>query len=244
MDGERIRTLVVDDEPLAREGILELLAADPEVEVVGACANGVQALEALRRHRPALLFLDVQMPEMDGFEMLEATPADLMPVIVFVTAHDQYALRAFEMNALDYLLKPFDDERFEKALSRAKTQVRRARADGTGRHLRRIVVRSAGRVLFLNTDEIDWIGAADYYVELHVGGRSHLLREPMQRLEERLDPERFVRIHRSAIVNVDRIKEIRAGGTGDRTVILHDGTKLRLSRSRRDKLQGLMRRSG
>jgi two-component system LytT family response regulator len=266
MTTERIRTLVVDDEPLAREGILGLLSDDPEIEVVGTCADGREALAALRRLRPELVFLDVQMPEMDGFEVLEAAGEGVAPVVVFVTAFDQYALRAFEMHAVDYLLKPFDDERFDKALQRAKTQVRQEHADSLsrrllamletyrgavpeegaapaeGRYLTRLAIRSSGRVVFLRTEEIDWIGAADYYVELHAGGKAHLLREPMARLEEKLDPTRFLRIHRSAIINVDRVREVRTSPLGERFVLLADGTKLKLSRGRRDKLQVLMGR--
>jgi len=269
MTTERIRTLVVDDEPLAREGLLALLSDDPEIEVVAACSDGREALGAMRRLHPALLFLDVQMPEMDGFEVLEALESDeeTAPVVVFVTAYDQYALRAFEMHALDYLLKPFDDDRFDKALRRAKTQVRQEQADVLSRrlmamletyrgggvpepeaeaeggsYLTRLAIRSSGRVVFLKTEEIDWIGAADYYVELHAGGKAHLLREPMARLEEKLDPKRFLRIHRSAIINVDRVREVRTSPLGERFVLLTDGTKLKLSRSRRDKLQVLMGR--
>jgi two-component system LytT family response regulator len=214
--------------------------------------------------------MDVQMPDMDGFEVLEAVESleQAAPVVVFVTAYDQYALRAFEMHALDYLLKPFDDERFDKALKRAKTQVRQEQADSLSRrlmamletyrgggvpegeqpqgeegsYLTRLAIRSSGRVVFLKTEEIDWIGAADYYVELHAGGKAHLLREPMARLEEKLDPRRFLRIHRSAIINVDRVREVRTSQMGERFVLLADGTKLKLSRSRRDKLQVLMRR--
>jgi two-component system LytT family response regulator len=266
MTTERIRTLVVDDEPLAREGLLDLLGGDPEIEVVGSCANGKEALNLVRRQHPALLFLDVQMPEMDGFEVLEAMESleESAPVVVFVTAYDQYALRAFEMHALDYLLKPFDDDRFEKALRRAKTQVRQEQADTLsqrlmamletyrgggvpdseageeGTYLTRLAIWSSGRVVFLKIEEIDWIGAADYYVELHAGGKAHLLREPMARLEEKLDPKRFLRIHRSAIINVDRVREVRTSSLGERFVLLADGTKLKLSRSRRDKLQVLM----
>jgi len=258
----------VDDEPLAREGLLGLLAGDAEIEVVGACATGKEALSLVRRQHPSLLFLDVQMPEMDGFEVLEALESmEESPVVVFVTAYDQYALRAFEMHALDYLLKPFDDDRFDKALKRAKTQVRQEQADDLsrrlmamletyrgggvpenepegegGRYLTRLAIRSSGRVVFLKIEEIDWIGAADYYVELHAGGKAHLLREPMARLEEKLDPKRFLRIHRSAIINVDRVREVRTSSLGERLVLLADGTKLKLSRSRRDKLQVLMRR--
>lgn len=263
----KIRTAIVDDEPLARERVRGLLEAQPDIEIVAECRDGDEAVEAVRRHAPDLLFLDVQIPERNGFEVLEALDTERAPVVVFVTAYDQYALRAFEMHALDYLLKPFDDDRFDKALKRAKTQVRQEQADDLSRrlmamletyrgggvpenepegeggsYLTRLAIRSSGRVVFLKTEEIDWIGAADYYVELHAGGKAHLLREPMARLEEKLDPKRFLRIHRSAIINVDRVREVRTSSLGERFVLLADGTKLKLSRSRRDKLQLLMRR--
>lgn len=274
MTNDRIRTLIVDDEPLAREGIRLMLRGDGDLEIVGEAGDGAAALKAIRALRPALVFLDVQMPGMTGIEVLDRLDAVSMPVVVFVTAYDQYAIQAFERSAIDYLLKPFDDDRFEKAVARAKTQIRQRkagelnrklialldgfRAEGTGgaaagataaagpaegeeKWLTRLAIKSAGRIVFLRAEEIDWIGAADYYVELHVGGKAHLLREAMAKLETRLDPKRFLRIHRSAIVNVDRVQEIRATAHGDCTVVLRDGTKLKLSRGRRDKLRAMVK---
>ena len=259
---ERIRTLIVDDEPLAREGIRLLLGRDARFEVVGECGDGAAAVSALRKLSPDLVFLDVQMPEMNGFEVLGKLAGDELPAVIFVTAFDEYALNAFEVHALDYLLKPFDDERFDRALGRARLQVRQQKAHrlserllsavedfresaargGEGRpsYLGRLAVKSAGRVHFLRTEEIDWIEAADYYVKLHVGDRSHLLRQTMSHLESQLDPRRFVRIHRSAIVNLDRVKELRTQPHGDCSVFLADGTQLRLSRGGREKLGALL----
>jgi two-component system LytT family response regulator len=247
----RIRTLVVDDEPLAREGLRMLLAQDPDVELIGECADGRAATAAVRRLRPDLLFLDVQMPEMSGFDVLAelAAPDDAeLPAVIFVTAYDRYALRAFEVHALDYLLKPFDDERFGRALERGKAYVRSSRAAALTRHFAalfdnhvapaprspdRIAVKDRGRLVFVPVDAIDWIGAEDYYAELHVGGSTHLLREPLCELEVRLDPNRFVRVHRSAIVNVTRVREVESSTRGDAALVLEDGTRLRLSRGRR-----------
>lgn len=273
MAKEPIRVLIVDDEPLAREGIRLLLEKDPEIDIVGECGDADSAARAVRAERPALVFLDVQMPGGSGFDVLIRT-ADLPPpVVVFVTAFDQYALRAFEACALDYLLKPFDDDRFVKTLSRAKRAIRERRAgemnrqlvsllerfqpgsegppvladpgDGAGsKWLTRLAIKSSGRVVFVRAEEIDWIGAADYYVEVHVGDKAHLLREPMTKLEARLDPRRFIRIHRSSIVNVDRVAEVRNTPHGDSLVLLHDGTKLRMSRSRRDRLGEMLRTLG
>ena len=265
---ERIRTLIVDDEPLAREGIRGLLSRDADFEIVGECGNGADALRAIRGLAPDLLFLDVQMPEMDGFQVLGRLRDGEIPVVIFVTAFDEYALNAFEVHALDYLLKPFDDERFEKALRRVKVQARQQEAqrlsqkllklvedhraapnggttsavDSEPSYLDRMAVKSAGRVHFLKSSEIDWIEAADYYVKLHVSGKSHLLRETMSALESRLDPRRFLRIHRSAIVNLDRVKELRTQTHGDCAVRLHDGTQLKLSRSGKEKLHSLLER--
>lgn len=261
-----VRVLIVDDEPLAREGIRLLLERDPEVEVVGECADGAEAVRAALEHEPDLLLLDVQMPEMDGFQVLRALPAEQLPVVIFVTAYDHYALQAFEVHALDYLLKPFDDERFERALARAKAQVRREQIGGLSRslaallgayggssasgdraapppaagHLTRLVVKSGGRIVFLDARDVDWIEAADYYVRLHSGGKTHLLRESMAALEAKLDPERFVRIHRSAIVNLDRVRELQPWFRGQHAVILKDGTRLTLSRGRRARLEELL----
>ena len=249
---ERVRLAVVDDEPLARKTIRLLARRDPEVAVVAECRNGAEALEAVREHRPDVLFLDVQMPELDGFDVVELLGEEA-PAVVFVTAYDQYAIRAFEVHAIDYLLKPFTDERFEKALARAKDVVRRqglAAARGrmaklTAAHrgtAKRFMVRSAGRVVFLKAEEIDWIEAADYYARLHVAGASYLIRESMNDLEAALDPEAFVRIHRSAIVNLDRVREMRPLFRGELVVVLDDGTQLRMSRSRREELESRFRR--
>jgi two-component system, LytTR family, response regulator len=254
-----IRTLVVDDEPLAREGLRLLLASDPDVEVVGEATSGRDALGAVRRLRPDLVFLDVQMPEMNGFDVLAALQAageTNLPAVIFVTAYDRYALRAFEVHALDYLLKPFDDERFADALERAKRHLRLTHVsslserllslletyrgpDGTREYMTRLSIKDAGRVLFLDVAEVDWIEAADYYVQLHVGGKSYLHRESMQRLEERLDPGRFLRIHRSAIVNRQRVKELRHKGR-ELHCVLASGVSLKVARSQRAKLSKML----
>jgi two-component system, LytTR family, response regulator len=270
--GKKFRALIVDDEPLARQNIRLLLEADPEVEIVGEAGDGAAAVRAVRRLSPDLLFLDIQMPEMNGFDVLAALDAERMPAVVFVTAYDQYAVRAFEVHALDYLLKPFDDARFERALRRAKAQLSQreigrlsqrllalledrdanARAPGAAsarttpptNYLTRLLVKSAGRVFFLKADEIDWVEAADYYVKLHVGRKGHLLRESMSELEARLDPQKFLRIHRSTIVNLDRVREMHPLFGGEYAVVLHDGTELKLSRSRREQLQKLLNPGG
>ena len=248
----KIRTLIVDDEPLGRERIRTLLGDDAEIEVVGECSNGRQAVAAIERTLPDLVYLDVQMPEMDGFAVLNAIASERMPAIIFVTAYDRYAVRAFEVHALDYLQKSFDRERFQAALRRAKEEIRRSR-DGlwnerlTGlledlqvrqKRLTRLVIRSAGRIFFLRVEEIDWLEAADNYVHIHMGRESHLVRETLQSLEDRLDPSRFLRIHRSTLVNVDRIQELQPLFHGDYVVKLLDGTELSLSRSYREKLAG------
>jgi len=232
-----IRTLVVDDEPLARTNLLVLLRRDPEIEVVGECGSGVDAIRDIHRLTPDLLFLDVQMPGCDGFEVLERLGADAPRATVFVTAFDRYALKAFEVEALDYLLKPFDDARFLRTLARAKEQVRRSQPETRG--LDRLIVRSAGRVSFLRTSEIDWIEAADYYACLHVAGRTHLLRRKMSDLERDLDPATFCRIHRSAIVNLHRVRELKLNAAGEYDVVLQDGKQLRLSRRYRDQVMKL-----
>lgn len=254
---ERLRLVIVDDEPLARETLRLLARRDREAVVVAECRNGEEAVESVREHRPDVIFLDVQMPGLDGFDVLnrlgEEALGEEAPVIVFVTAYDQYAIRAFEVHAIDYLLKPFTDERFEMALARAKDVVRRRGQDEVRGRMaqlaaahrastQRFMVRSAGRVVFLKAEEIDWIEAADYYVRLHVAGASYLLRESMNDLEAALDPEAFVRIHRSAIVNLDRVREMRPLFRGELVVILNDGTQLRMSRSRREELESRFRR--
>jgi two-component system LytT family response regulator len=248
-----IRTLIVDDEPLARQRLRALLEADPDVELVGECGDGREAVAVLQKIRPDLVFLDVQMPALDGFGVLAAVGGRL-PVVVFVTAHDRYALRAFEVHALDYLLKPFDKDRFHTALARAKAQVRREQDGAVSQRLLdllkdvreprnalgRLVVKSGGRVYFVRVEDIDWVEAAGNYVRLHVGKEDHLLRESMAGLEARLDAARFLRIHRSTIVNVERIRELQPAFHGDYAVILRDGTELTLSRGYRDRLQALL----
>jgi two-component system LytT family response regulator len=259
-----IRAMIVDDEPLARASIRLLLETDTEVEIVCEAGSGSEAVDLIAQHSPDLLFLDIQMPGMNGFDVLAKIDTSRIPAIIFVTAFDQYALRAFEVHALDYLLKPFDDARFEKALSQAKAQVEQReinklsqklfallenreagpaaapRAERS-KYLTRLMIKSSSRIFFLKVEEIDWISAEDYYVKLHVGRKSHLLRETMNELEAKLDPEKFLRIHRSSIVNLDRVKEMHAHFNGDYMVILNDGTELRLSRSRREQLQSLLK---
>ncbi|MEY4917822.1 MAG: Transcriptional regulatory protein YehT [Verrucomicrobiota bacterium] len=249
---KKIRTLIVDDESLARDRMRQLLQKEPEIEVIGECADGRTAVTTIQKELPDLIFLDVQMPELDGFGVVEALGADASPVIVFVTAHDKFALRAFEIHAVDYLLKPFDRERFQKALHRALEQVKQ-RDNSTlierqaaliaslksPHNDERLAVKSGSHVVWVKLDEVDWIGSADNYAELHVGAKSHLLRETMAALEARLDPKNFVRISRSVIVNVPRIKEFKRLFYGGCELILQDGTKLTLSRRYRDKLQQL-----
>ena len=267
-DMRPIRALIVDDEPLARQIIRSLLASDPEVVVMGECSNGAQAIEVMTSEKPDLVFLDVQMPEKTGLEVLKEVGPDQMPVVIFTTAYDRYALKAFEVQALDYLLKPFDDERFESAVNRAKKQVRQKEIghlsqklfsllDHTGLvpspttasppqqaektdaspYLHRIMIKGSGPIFFLKVEEIDWIEAADYYAELHVGDQAHLLRESLKSLEDKLNPAHFMRIHRSTIVNLDRIHKLQPDARGDYQVILRDGGKLRLGRGKKDELQ-------
>lgn len=249
-----IRTLIVDDEPLARDRIRGLLSRESDIEVIAECRDGLEAVETIRREKPALVFLDVQIPELDGFGVVKSLE-DAMPVTVFVTAYDQYALQAFEVHAVDYLLKPFDEDRFLKALDRARAAVA-ARNGGNGvnekllalladlkppqGHAERIVVKNAGRLFFLRSDEIDWVESSGNYVNLHVGHESHLLRETMAGIEGRLDPALFIRIHRTAIVKIDQIKELHPLFHGEYEVVLRDGTRLTLSRGYRDRLQGLL----
>jgi two-component system LytT family response regulator len=231
----RIRALVVDDEPLARSNLTVLLRRDPEVEVVRECGSGMEALAEIRGSKPDLVFLDVQMPECDGFDVLEMLGGELPPAVVFVTAYDQYALRAFEAGALDYLLKPFDNARFDRALGRAKERI--AHEKTSPPVMERFAVKSAGQVSFLKASEIDWIEAADYYSCLHVGARTHLLRRSMAELDEELDQTVFCRIHRSTIVKLDRVRGMKLNESGEYDVLLEDGTKLRLSRRYRKELQ-------
>ena len=229
-----IRTLVVDDEPLARQTISTLLRTDPDIILTDECASGTEAIEAIKTGRPDLVFLDVQMPGCDGFEVIERLGSNAPRGIVFVTAYDRYALKAFEVEALDYLLKPFTDERFFRVLARAKASLEGQTPEP------RLVVKSAGRVTFLRTADIDWIEAADYYACLHVGGRSHLIRRSMADLERELDRKIFCRIHRSAIVNVNRIQELRLDSNGDYEVVLEDRKEIKVSRPCREHLQEML----
>lgn len=247
----KIRTMVVDDEPMARERIVGLLQQEQDIELVGECADGQQAVSAIQAQHPDLVFLDVQMPACDGFGVIQQVGPDQMPAVVFVTAYDEYALRAFEVHAIDYLLKPFGRDRFQQTLQHAREHLDRRRAGDLGRRLLalvqdlkpepqmldRLVVKSGGRVFFLRTDDIDWIEAAGNYVRLHLGDDAHLFRETMNNMEGRLDTRRFVRIHRSRIVNTDRIKELQPWFNGEYVVVLQNGTRLTLSRGYREKLQ-------
>lgn len=252
----RIRTLIVDDEPLGRERVRSLVQDQPGLEVIGEANDGDQAIQAILHgidgQQPDLVFLDVQMPRRTGFEVIQAVGPDRMPAVVFCTAYDQYALKAFDVHAVDYLLKPFDRDRFEGAVDRArkhleaedggalKTQLMQLVRDlqpAAVAKQDRLVVKSGGRLFFLRTDEIDWIEAAGNYVRVHVGKEAHLLRETMNSIEGRLDQKMFLRIHRSRMVNMERVKELHPWFNGDYAVILRDGTKLMLSRGYRDKLQ-------
>jgi two-component system, LytTR family, response regulator len=234
----KIRALIVDDEPPARASVRVLLHRDPQVEVIGECASGTDAVAAIRDAHPDLVFLDVQMPECDGFDVLEMLGADLPGAIVFVTAYDQFALRAFDAGALDYLLKPFDNQRFELALARAK---QRLRAEGRPHKPERLAIKNGGQILFVPVHDIDWIEAADYYSCLHVGGKTHLIRRTMSELDSDLDPEIFCRIHRSTIVNLHRVRALETSPEGEFEVRLHDGMALRLSRRYRKDLQSRMK---
>lgn len=232
---QKIRAVIVDDEPPARRNLSLLLARDPEIEIVAECGSGPDAPAEIRRTKPDLLFLDVQMPEADGFDVLELLGKDVPAAVIFVTAYDQYAIKAFEAGALDYLLKPFDDKRFAVALARAKEKIATSR--NLPRQLDRIIIKSAGHVDFINPHDVDWIEAADYYAALHVGPRTHLLRRTIAELEQDLDPAMFCRIHRSAIVNLSRVRGLKLNEDGDYTVELTSGATLRLSRTHRKQLQ-------
>src|SRR5262245_59731932 len=242
---------------MARERILSLLRQETDVEVVAECGDGVQAVSVIQQQSPDLVFLDIQMPGCDGFDVIQQIGADRMPTVVFVTAYDEYALKAFQVHALDYLLKPFGRDRFQETLKHAREHLDGRRAGDLGRRLLalvhdlkpeaqrpdRLVVKSGGRVFFLRTDEIDWIEAAGNYVRLHLGEESHLFRETMNGIEARLDGRRFARIHRSRIVNTERIKELQPWFNGEYVVVLRNGARLTLSRGYREKLQDLLARS-
>jgi len=251
-----LRAIVVDDEPLGRRGIVSRLSKSDSVQVVAECGNGREAIETVRRLRPDLLFLDVKMPGIDGFGVLRALTPEECPYVIFVTAHDRHALRAFEVHALDYLVKPIDDRRFEEALRRAAETIRRDRDGDLGRRVRaavgeiakesdptarvladRFPVRDRGKVVFVRHVDIDWIGAEGDYVRLHSGAKNWLVRATLTSVERRLGRRRFLRIHRSTIVNADRILEVRLLDNGDATVLLKGGTELRMSRGYRDAVE-------
>ncbi len=247
-----IRALVVDDEPLARDMIREMLAGDPDVEIAGECSNGREAVDAIKSLKPDLVFLDIQMPELGGFELLESLEPESTPYIIFVTAYDQYAVRAFEVHAFDYLLKPFDHERFDAAWLRVKEKIR---VDQSGerdrhilalleelksgpRHLERLVIKNGGRVFFLNVQDVYCIESEGNYVRVYDNQKGYLLRETISNLEDQLDPKQFRRIHRSAIVKIDRIKEMQPWFHGEYRIIMENGKELTLSRNYRANFQG------
>ncbi|HZZ37576.1 MAG TPA: LytTR family DNA-binding domain-containing protein [Acidobacteriaceae bacterium] len=253
-----LRALVVDDEPLARRALLRLLRTEPDVQVIGQCGDGEAAVEAIRRNRPDLVFLDVQMPEMDGFHVVEAVGVEQMPVTIFVTAFDRYALRAFDANAVDYLLKPFAAERLRRALARARDRCVGKLDQEAARRLfslldrtrfqtdyaQRLTVSTRGRILFVEVADIDWIEAEGNYARLHVSRRIYDVRETLQSLMEKLDPRDFVRIHRSTIVNRSRIREVQPWFRGSHIVVLESGEELRMSRYQREAVEQLLGRRG
>lgn len=264
-----VRAVIVDDEPAARRGIRLLLSRDSEIDVVGEAGDGLEAVDLIKRVRPELVFLDVQMPGIDGFEVLRRASETGPLSVIFVTAYDEHALKAFEVNAVDYVLKPYEDSRFLASVQRAKMGVRTRDAEALAARLARllqfvgkdavesapppvasaavaeerpdrILLKSSGEIFFLKVDEIDWIEAEGDYMKFHVAGKAHLLRETMARLEARLDPKRFIRIHRSTIVNIDRVRKLTPAFAGEYAVVLADGTKLRLSRGYHERMQAVM----
>ena len=252
-----IKTLIVDDEAIARDRVRRFLTAESDIEILGECRNGREAIAAIKKLQPDLVFLDIQMPQFDGFETLAALDPAQLPTVVFVTAFDQYAIQAFAVHALDYLLKPFSQERFRQSLAHVRKQLDREKSGGLRsldnrllsllediktppKFAERIVIKEIGRVYFLKAEDIDWIEACGNYVTLHIGAETHLLRETLSHLESRLDPALFLRIHRSRLVNLDRIKELTPLFNGDYTVVLQSGDELTLSRTYRDRLQELI----
>ena len=246
----KLKVAIADDEPLARARLRELLEAEPGIDIVAECSTGTETVLAIQKERPDLVLLDVRMPEMDAFEVIAALGVNHLPAIIFVTAHDQFALRAFEANAADYLLKPFDHDRFQEALQRGRERAKRnaqshsmaevikllAGLKKPSKTAQRFAIRLGGRILVVKPDEIDWIQGAGNYSELHVGSAVHLLRGTLAELEEQLSPTKFIRISRSLIVNVDRIREIRAKSHGDYVVVLRDGKNLSATRNHRETL--------
>ena len=245
-----LRCLIVDDEPLARDSIRMMVEKDRELQIIGECSNGLEALKAIREQNPDVVFLDIQMPQLDGFGVVKGLKNQTLPYIIFVTAYDQYAVRAFDVHALDYLLKPLDEERFERATERAKTNLQSQSEwaqqitsfldeveNRDSQYLDRLMIKEDGRIFLLNVADVDWIEAKGNYLLIHSGKKSHLMREAMAAMETKLDPNKFFRIHRSTIVNIDRIFELQSLYHGDSRIILQDGTKLLMSRRFRDKLK-------
>jgi two-component system, LytTR family, response regulator len=251
-----IRALIVDDEAVSRRRIKQLLSELPDVEVIGECRNGREAVAAIRTSSPDLVFLDVQMPRMDGFDVIQEIGTGQIGAVIFVTAFDQFALRAFEVHALDYILKPFDRARLYQAVERAKVQIKNAQAGMLNQRLQswieecrvethrrnRLEVKSGGRTIFILAKEIDWVGAANNYLELHVARETHLLRGTMSQLESQLDPTKFARIHRSTLVNISRIKEMKPLFNKDHILVLNDNTQLTVSRTYYEPLLSILRR--
>lgn len=258
-----IRTLIVDDEPEARLGLRTLLESDEEISVIGECSGGKEALNAISLYKPDLVLLDIQMPDMNGFEVIKNVDAELLPVVIFVTAYDQYSLKAFEVHAIDYILKPFTNRRFYEAISQAKEKIRSQKdlskltermnallekfdekphriANISPTYLQRIAVKEGDRITFLNVEHIDWIEAADNYICIHVGHKKYLLRSKLGDIEKQLDPNQFLRIHRSRIVRIDGIREMVPLGSGDCILVLKDGTELTSSRTYREKRRQLL----
>ncbi|HKV42356.1 MAG TPA: LytTR family transcriptional regulator DNA-binding domain-containing protein [Blastocatellia bacterium] len=251
---DKIRTLIIDDEPLAREGVRMRLRAEPDIELIGECRNGREGVAAIVRDAPDLVFLDIQMPKLDGFGVIETVGARQMPQVIFLTAYDEHAVRAFEVHALDYLLKPIDGERFRDAIDRARKRIRGQSLEVISeqlnqmlaalrtpvKHLDRLPIKSRGRITFMSVEEIDWIEAADNYVQIHSGRQSHLLHATLNSLESKLDSGHFLRIHRSTIVNISRIKELHAMFHGEFRVVLKDATELTSGRRYKKNLQRLV----
>lgn len=254
----KARVLIVDDEPLARGRLRALLEKEPDAEIVGEAAHGLEAVDRIGELKPDLVFLDIQMPELDGFGVLASLDPENRPLIVFVTAFDQFAVKAFEARALDYLLKPFDRDRFQAAFRRALEEIGRAApapvqakvdalvtdVEAAGRSAERLAIKTNGRILLVRPGDIDWIGAADNYVEIHIGTDTHLVRETITAWEKRLNATQFLRIRRSTIVNLDRVKELQPLFHGEYAVILRNGVRLTLARSQRDKVDQLLGRLG
>lgn len=252
-----VRTILVDDMLLARKRVRRYLDGDPDIEIIAECSDGEEAIHAIRKLRPDLVFIDVQMPEVDGFAVIDAIGPGFVPAVVFVTAYDEFALRAFEVHALDYLLKPFDGDRFRATVERAKAQLQRTVGEGSqsrvaalledvrgeSRGVRRLAIRSRERTVFVSVADVDFVEAAGNYVRVHTGGESHLMRETLGQIEAKLDSERFARIHRSTIVNVERISEMHPMFNGDQVIVLRDGRRLTVSRTFREDLLALLERA-